>query len=168
MEQGVVVLGRVLLVVARVLAGVLVVVVIAVVVRIVQSRGGQRARFHGGAKSLGTQFATRRGLCGDKTVLVVAFTNLMVAARLASAQGQAVSGSASCGVGYGQEGKDGAHDDGSSASATSADQRVALVVIGLHGNGRQSQVGAVNANKGCLGKASTRVGVLNRRVDTDD
>lgn len=99
---------------------------------------------------------------------MVALTDLMIAAGLTSTQGQAVGCSASSGVGHRQEGENGTHDDGGSASATSANQGVALVVIRLHGNSGQSQVSAVDTDKGSLGQSSTRVGVLDHGMDADD
>ena len=84
------------------------------------------------------------------------------------AEGDALRrGSGGC-VGDGEHRDDGAEDDGKGARAVGADDGVALLVVGLHTNGREGQVGAVDGNHGGLREAGFRVGVLDGRVHGDE
>lgn len=84
--------------------------------------------------------------------------------RLAS-QRNALGRSARSRVGDCEHSNDGADDDGSRTSAASADQRVALVVVGFHGDGGHGQVGAVDGYHGGLGEPGLRVVFLDCGVD---
>lgn len=81
------------------------------------------------------------------------------------AEGEAVGRGACGSVGDGHESHNGADDDGSLAGAACADERVALVVVGLHAYRGEGQVGAVDCDDGRLGEAGTRIDILDGGVD---
>lgn len=104
-------------------------------------------------------------------MLIVVGANLAVAVTVGialRAEGETVSGGTGGGVGDGDEGDDCANDDGGFSGATSADQRVALVVVRFHANGGEGQVGAVDGHDGRLGEAGAGIDILDGGVDRDD
>lgn len=73
--------------------------------------------------------------------------------------------SAGGGIGDSKESYDSSEDDRSGTRAACAEERVAMLVIGLHGNSGHGEVGAVNGDHGGLGEASGGVVFLDGRVD---
>jgi hypothetical protein len=103
-------------------------------------------------------------------VLVVLGANARVAVAVRVSlrtESQAVGCCARCRVGHGDEGDNGADDDRGLACAACADERVALVIVGLHADCRQGKVGTVDCDNGRLGKSSAGVNTLNSGVDRD-
>lgn len=72
------------------------------------------------------------------------------------------------GVGNSQESDEGAEDDCCLTGTTCTNQRIALLVIRLHGDCRECEVSAVNADDGGLNQTGTRVGGLNGRMHGDN
>ena len=95
----------------------------------------------------------------------IVVADLVIAAGLSASESQAIGCGAGCGVGDCSESDDSADDDCCCTSATSANERVALVVVWLHGHGRESEICAVNADHCCLCETSARVGGLDGGVD---
>lgn len=93
------------------------------------------------------------------------FERRVLAATLVRAECEAVGSGTSGGVGAGDKCHDRAEHDRGFACAICTNERVAVLVIGFHGDGGESQVGAVNTDSGGLSQASTRVGSLYGRVD---
>ncbi len=137
-EEGVVVLGCVALVIARVLlaTGLVVIVVLAVVV--IEGRSGEGARLYGGAQGSLAHFATGFGLLCNKAVLVVFGADLSVAVSVRVALGTESEAVCCCtggGVGNRDESDNGADDDSRLTSSTGTNEGVALMVVGLHAYG---------------------------------
>ena len=84
-----------------------------------------------------------------------------------AAEGDALGSGAGGGVGDCKHGDDGADDDGGGAGAASADEWVAVLVVGFHGDGGHGEVGAVDGYHGGLGEAGLRVVFLDCGVDGD-
>jgi len=167
-EETVIILCGVALVVAGCLGGR---IVLVFGVRVVERGGREGTRLHSGAEGSLAHVTARFRLLGDEAVLVVIGADLRIAVAVGvalRAESQAVGSGAGRGVGDGNEGDDGADDDGGLAGAACADQRVALVVIGLHADGGEGQVGAVDGDDGGLGETSAGVDILNGGVDRDD
>lgn len=168
MEETVVVLRSVTLVVTGCLGRR---IVLIFGVGVVECRSGEGSRLDGSAESSLAHVAARLGLLGDETVLVVIGADLRVAIAVGialRAEGQAIGGGTGGGVGDGDEGDDGADDDGGLAGAACADQWVALVVVGLHADSGEGQVGAVDGDDGGLGETGAGVDILDGGVDRDD
>src|SRR5271154_3228826 len=140
--------------------------VVGFVVRIfVQGGGGDGACFDGGAKGGGAHLAARSGLLGYEAMLVVVLgrelgVGVVVVVGSFGAEGEALGcGAGSC-VGDCEHGDDGPEDDSGGSGATSADEWVAVLIVRLHGDGRQGKVCAVHGDHSGLGQASFGVGLL--------
>ena len=81
------------------------------------------------------------------------------------AERDALGGGAGGGVGNGEHGDDGTDNNGGCACASCTDQGVAIAVVGLHGNGRHSQVGAIDGDHGRLREAGLRIEFLDGGVN---
>lgn len=168
MEERVVVLRGVAFVVAWVL-GRRIVLVFAV--RIIESGGGEGARFNSGAEGSLAHVTARFRLLGNETVLVVVGANLGIPVAVGvalSAEREAVScGTCSC-VCDCDEGDDGTNDDGGFTCTASTNEWIALVVVRFHAHSGKGEVRAVDCDDGGLSQTSAGVDVLNGRVDGDD
>ena len=84
-----------------------------------------------------------------------------------AAEGDALGSGAGGGVCDCKHGDDSADDDGGGACAAGADEGVAVLVVGFHGDGGHGEVGAVDGDHGGLGEAGLRVVFLDGGVDGD-
>ena len=83
------------------------------------------------------------------------------------AEGEPLGCGPSCSVGDCEHGHDGANDDGGCASSFGTDQRVAVAVIGLHGDGGHGEIGAIYRYHGRLGEAGFGVVFLDSGMNGD-
>lgn len=124
----------------------------------------ETALFNGSAESLGSHLAAGRGLLCHEIMLILFWETDAVGV----AQAETLSGCASRRVSDRQHGDNGAHDNRSRPGALGADERVALLVVGLHGHGRHCEIGAVDGNHGRLGQAGLGVVFLDGGIDGND
>lgn len=98
-------------------------------------------------------------------MLGVVGADFAVGVARVAAEGDPLGGGAGCGVSNGEHGEDGAEDGGGGAGTASADQRVAVVVVGFHAHGGHGEIGAVDGDDGRLGEAGLGVVFLDGGVD---
>ena len=84
-----------------------------------------------------------------------------------AAEGDALGSGAGGGVCDCEHGDDCTDDDGGGAGAAGANERVAVLVVGLHGDGGHGEVGAVDGYHGGLGESGLRIVFLDCGVDGD-
>lgn len=158
MEERVVVLGRSSLIILA--AGLKIVLVIA----FVQGTSRKAAALDSRPESLGAHLASTSGLLRYQAMFVILGTQLGIVVTTLRPQSDALCGGACCCVCNSGHGDNGPKNDRHSTSTTRADQRVTVVVIGLHGDGGQREVGTVHSNHSGLRQTRARVGFLNSRL----
>lgn len=145
-------------------------VALVVAVLVIECARRKRSVLNCASECLGSHLRTR-WFCGDETVLA-AVRNGRIApvVRGVGALGQRTN-ALRCSTGGRvrdcDKGDDSSEDDRGSTGATRAEQRVALLVVGLHRHGRHGKVSAVDGDHGRLSKTGLRVVFLDGWVDGD-
>lgn len=159
MEERIVVLCRVALVVLAAAS----VVVADIIVVIIESICWETAFFHCLTESSCAHLAAAVRLL-DYKVMFIVFGEADAFAF--SAEGYALCCCSRGCVGYCEHGDYCAdHDGGCSGCLSPTDERVALFVIRFHGDGRESEICAVDCYNGRLRKTCFGIVFLNRRVN---
>ena len=139
---------------------------IIIIIVVVERVGRQGPGLDGGTEGFGAHLPARgRGLLVDEAVLGVVGADFAVRVARVAAERDPLRGGAGGGVGDGEHGEHRTEDDGGGAGAAGPDQRVAVVVVGLHAHGGHGEVGAVDGDDGGLGEAGLGVVFLDGRVD---
>jgi hypothetical protein len=161
-------LNSLLLIIILVLPGLRVIVIL--IVALIQRASWQSTTLNSSPQCLSAHFTPRLRLGVNQSVstCTILLFQSNSTTTLSASQCQTICRSASSGICAGDESDNCADEDGGLSGSGRADERVAVLVIGFHGDSGEGEVGAVNRNGGSLGKTGTWVGRLNCWVDGKD